>query len=250
MAASGGLFPLASGVIEAICDFRLEGTLPAGDGLRGGGFFGAGCKGTKGPDDAEGCGIAGGSEWGAGVGGATTAGAGNGAEPGDARVPPPAGPLTGWTVSGVDAGTCVAEGVVWSLGVAFAGSACTAGSAFAPMLFGFLIVGSTTGTTWICEGSVVASGIVSATCNLYSSPARPKSSCAIGASTGATGWGFSHPRSARCPPAQATLIFGCQGAWGAATIAQAARTSAAKIAPLNRKPDRGACSDSLDSPAM
>ena len=32
MAASGGLLPLASGAIEAICDFRLEGTFDGPDG--------------------------------------------------------------------------------------------------------------------------------------------------------------------------------------------------------------------------
>src|SRR5579864_2911190 len=46
-AVSGGLLPLASGVMEANCDFRLEGTLPGTVAWRGGLFLGgAGCAGT------------------------------------------------------------------------------------------------------------------------------------------------------------------------------------------------------------
>jgi hypothetical protein len=48
MAASGGLLPPASGAIDAICDFRLDGTFDGPDGgVYGVGelFCGTGCAG-------------------------------------------------------------------------------------------------------------------------------------------------------------------------------------------------------------
>ena len=112
IADSTGRFPLASGVVEAICDFRLEGTLPGVE--------------TEAPEDigdADGNTVAGGSE----CGGCAAAGAGpddgveigkfelgeaelggveiGNAEAGNAEVPPPAAPLAGCTVTGVGWGT-------------------------------------------------------------------------------------------------------------------------------------------------
>ena len=52
MAVSGALLPLESGVIEASCDFRLEGTFAGGNASCGGrDLGGAGREGAEGADD-------------------------------------------------------------------------------------------------------------------------------------------------------------------------------------------------------
>src|SRR3954452_4045683 len=89
-------------------------------------------------------------------------------------VEPTDGPV-GATALGVASGVVCGTGASFtSIGPACEGSAgagCAAfGSEFVVSGVGFLAVGSTTGRTWICEGSVVASGIASAEGSLYSSP--------------------------------------------------------------------------------
>jgi hypothetical protein len=54
IAVSGGLLPLASGVIDANCDFRLDGTLPGTEAWCGCRFLGGvGCAGTEGALEVE-----------------------------------------------------------------------------------------------------------------------------------------------------------------------------------------------------
>src|ERR1700689_268812 len=74
MAASGALFPPASGVIDAICDFKLDGTLAEAEAVRG-------CGETGAEAAAGGAATAGVSECGVVVPGATVElGAGAGVE--------------------------------------------------------------------------------------------------------------------------------------------------------------------------
>ena len=142
IADSTGLLPLASGVIETTCDWRLDGTVPGGDALCGCGFFGGVGRGAvaTGGDTT-----AGGSKCGGRVpaGGAVVETGETAAT--EARV---CGVTSGVDGGGCVSGDCAPEGGVWSLGVALVASPGAGGcSAFPPKLFGFFSVGSTTGTT-------------------------------------------------------------------------------------------------------
>src|SRR5579859_6660636 len=179
-AAAGGLLPLASGVIEASCVFKLGGTLPGRVTVYA--CAGLGGAGEDADGDADGFGDANGSGCGVEVGG-TTAGEADGA----ATASVAADGLGGWLSGMGGAGG-------WSVAGALACG--LNGSAAAASVLGFLAVGSTTGTTLIFVGSVVASGIFSATGSLYSSPGRARSSWAGGAScTTVTGCGLSQIRA-------------------------------------------------------
>src|SRR4051812_32237220 len=245
-AASGGLLPLASGTIVAICDCRLEGTL-----VVAGVYCGAGRRGVG----AAACGT-GEEARVAGVGVETSAWpCVSGTVVGETEG---AGVPTGWAVSGVlwagwlvGAGGALAglpsgaaDGAVSGVAAGCSVPAASAG--------GFLAVGSITGSTLICDGSVVASGMFSATGSLYSSPARPKSSWDVGVgATAVTGCGFSQPWRARWPRPAIVRNFACQGACGAAAIAHAAKSSAAMIAPFPiLKPDGERSAGSASSPLM
>src|SRR5579863_1610224 len=241
MADSTGLLPLASGVMEAICDCRLLGMLAeavvvearcAGEGLDAGGggryvTAGAGFRiaGFEAEDSAEA-----GAEVGA-IGpppgfavAAVAAPTGAALVDGAASVPlPAAGLSTTCTV-----GACPSPEAVEPFGAVGSVTAVLD----AASLLGFFAVGSTTGVTRICEGSVVASGMLSATGSLYSSPARAKVSCSSGAFAGATTCGLSQACRLCCPLPHSDRSGPCQGACGAATIAQAASAAAPMIARL------------------